>query len=47
MFKYEREGRFCIVVAKVQSLDGKILGKSCLVFDYMGEKNFTIDGYKK
>ena len=47
MFKYEREGRFCIVVAKVQSLDGKILGKSCLVFDYMRKQIFTIDGSKK
>ena len=33
-FKYEQEGRFCLGVAKVESQDGKIIGKRCPVFDY-------------
>ena len=47
-FKYKQEGRFCLGVAKVESKEyGKITGKIFPVFDYIGKKNFTIDGYKK
>ena len=33
-FKYGSEGRFCIGVAKVESIDGAITGKRFPVFDY-------------
>ena len=47
-FKYNQEGRFCLGVAKVDSKEyGTITGKRCPVFDYTGNKNFTIDAYKK
>ena len=46
-FKYEQEGRFRIGVDKVESKDGKITGKRCLVFDYTENKIVTIDAYKK
>ena len=46
MFKYEREGRFYLGVAKIEILVRKITGKICPVFDYAG-KIVTIDGYKK
>ena len=45
-FKYEKEGRFCLGVAKVESLDSKIKGKCCLVFDY-NRGVITLDGYRK
>ena len=47
-FKYEQEGRFFLVVAKVESKsDGTITGKRCPVFDYTGKKIVTVDAYKK
>ena len=47
-FKYEQEGKFCIVVAKVEIKEhGTITGKCCLVFDNTGNKIVTIDAYKK
>ena len=46
-FKYDQEGGFCLGVAKVESQDGKIIGKRCPVFDYTEKKIFTIDAYKK
>ena len=46
-FKYKQEGRFCLGVVKVDSQDGKIIGKRCLVFDYTEKKIITIDAYKK
>ena len=46
-FKYEQEGRFCLVVAKIEMKDGKITGKRCPVFDYTDKKIVTIDAYKK
>ena len=46
-FKYKQEGRFCLGVAKVESQDGTIIGKRCLVFGYMEKKIVTIDAYKK
>ena len=46
-FKYKREGQFCLGVAKVESKDGTIIGKRCLVFDYTEKKMVTIDAYKK
>ena len=46
MFKYGKEGRFCLGVEKFKSLDKKITGKRCLVFDYMGFF-LAVDGYKK
>ena len=46
-FKYEQEGRFCLGVAKVESQDGKIIGKRCPVFDYTEKKIVMINAYKK
>ena len=46
-FKYQQEGRFCLGVAKVEGQDGKIIGKSCPVFDYTQNKIVTISAYKK
>ena len=46
-FKYGQEGRFCLVVAKIESKNGNITGKRCPVFDYSGGKIVTIDAYKK
>ena len=46
-FKYEQEGRFYIVVAKVESQDGTIIGKCCTVFYYTEKKIVTINAYKK
>ena len=46
-FKYEQEGRFCLGVAKVESQDGKIIGKRCPVFDYTEKKISRINAYKK
>ena len=43
-FKYEQEGRFCLVVVKVESKEcGTITGKRCPVFDYTGKKIVSID----
>ena len=47
MFKYEKEGIFCLGVTKVESLDGKIKGNHCLVFHYTGETVVTIDSNRK
>ena len=46
-FKYVQEGRFYLGMAKVESQDGKIIGKRCLVFDYTEKKIVTINAYKK
>ena len=46
-FKYEQEGRFCLVVAKVESQDGTIIGNHFPVFDYTEKKIVTITAYKK
>ena len=47
-FKYKKQGRFCIGVAKVESKkDGTITEKRCTVFDYTGKKIVTINDYKK
>ena len=46
-FKYEKEGRFCLGVAKIKIKNGMITGKRCPVFGYSGEKIVTIDAYKK
>ena len=46
-FKYEEEGRFYIVVAKVKVLYGKRTVKRCPVFGFMGKNIFTIDSYRK
>ena len=46
-FKYEQEGRFCLGVAKVESRDGKIIGKRSPVFDYIEKKIVTINANKK
>ena len=46
-FKYNKEGQFCLGVAKVEIKDGTIIGKRCPVFNYAEEKIVTIDAYKK
>ena len=46
-FKYEKEGRFCQGVSKVEIQDGTITGKRCPVFDYTEKKIFTIDTLQK
>ena len=46
-FKYEQEGRFCLGAAKIESKNGSITGKRCLLFDYTGKKIVTIDVYRK
>ena len=47
-FKYDKEGRFFLGLAKVEiKEDGTITGKCCPVFDYTGSKIVTIDAYKK
>ena len=46
-FKYEKEGRFCLVMAKVESQDWTIIGKRCPVLDYTEKKIVTINAYKK
>ena len=46
-FKYEKEGRFYLGAAKIESKNGTITGKRCLVFEYTGKKIVTIDAYKK
>ena len=45
-FKYNKEGRFCIGVAKVESKYGKIIGKRCPELDYTDKRIVTIDAYK-
>ena len=47
MFKCEKEWIFCLGVAKVESLDGKMTCKHCRMFDYTGGGDFTINSYKK
>ena len=47
IFKYEREGRFCLGVANIESNNGTITGKRCPFFDYSGGKIVTIDAYKE
>ena len=46
-FKYDKEGRFFLGVAKVEIKDGTITGKRCPVFDYIDNKIVTIYAYKK
>ena len=46
-FKYEKEGWFCLGVAKTESKNGTITGKLCPIFDYLGENIVTIDAYNK
>ena len=46
MFKYKKEGRFCIGLVKIEILDRKIRGKRCPLFGYT-RKLITIDAYKK
>ena len=46
-FKYEKEGRFCLGVAKVENKeDGKITGNRCPLFDHTGHIIFTMDAKK-
>ena len=45
-FKYEQEGRLCLVVAKVESKDETVTGKRCPMFYYTDKKISTIDAYK-
>ena len=42
-FKYEQEGRFYLGAAKIESTNGTITGKQCLVLEYTGKKIVTID----
>ena len=42
-FKHEQDGLFCLVVAKVESQDGKIIGKRCPVLNYTEKEIVTID----
>ena len=46
-FKYEQEQIFCLGLAKVESKNGTITGKHCLVFDYIDKNIFTIDALQK
>ena len=46
-FKYDKEGRFCFGVDKVESKYGKIIGKRCPALDYTDKRIVTIDAYKK
>ena len=46
-FMYEQEGRFYLGVANIESNNGTITGKRCLVFEYTSKKIVTIDTYKK
>ena len=46
-FKYEKEGRLYIGVAKIESFNGGIIDQRCPVFYYTGKKIGTIDGNKK
>ena len=46
MFKDDKEGIFCLGKSKFESLDRRITGRRCLVFDYTGEK-ISIYAYKK
>ena len=46
-FKYEQEVRFCLGVTNIESKNGTITGKRCLVFEYKNKKIVTIDAYKK
>ena len=43
IFKYEKEGRFCLGVAKIEFLDRKIIGRRCPVFDHTGKQIATIE----
>ena len=45
-FKYKQEGRFCLVVAKVEGQYGAIIGKRFPVFGYTEKKIVTIDACK-
>ena len=48
IFKYDQEGLFFIVLSKVEMKEyGTGTGKLCPEFDYTGNKNFTVDAYKK
>ena len=47
-FTYEKEGQFCIGIAKVEiKEDGTITVKRFLVFNYTGKNIVTIYAYKK
>ena len=47
-FKYDQEGQFCLVVAKVESKKYWIItGIRYPVLDYTGKKISTTDAYKK
>ena len=46
-FKYEKEGQFCLSVAKVEGQERKIIGKRCPVFNYTEKKIVTMYAYKK
>ena len=46
-FKYEREGRFCLGVAKIKNKEGATTGKYCPVFGYSGGNIVIIDAYLK
>ena len=35
-FKYAKQGRFCLGVAAICAIDGRITGKRSVVFDYSG-----------
>ena len=45
-FKYEQEGGLCLGASKIESKNGTITSKRCLVFNYSGGKIGTIDAYK-
>ena len=46
-FKYAKQGRFCLGVAAICAIDGRITGKRSVVFDYSGQRLISIKQWKE
>ena len=45
-YKYTSQARFCLGVAAIRIIDGRIVGKRSIVFDYSGQRLISIGEYK-
>ena len=45
-YKYANEARFCLGVVKVQLLDGKILGRRSILFDYTAKQIVSLTEWR-
>ena len=46
-YKYTQQARFCLGLAAIRTIDGRIVGKRSVVFGYLQQRLISIGEYKK